>query len=343
MSSKLFTKLTLWLRRSHNEEGQAMVMAAFAMVVILGFGAFAVDIGHIAVQKSDLQNAADAAALAGVVEMPSNANAETVAVNYAKTNGMSVLSNKVTLNGETVSASAIGKNQLRVECSREVDYYFAGVLGFKSKVITAVAVAEKNSSAWSGEALPFVNTNIPFAVNTQFYVRDKAGSGSFDSIEKTDRGEKLKAGYWAFDVSWEDGLLAKKGMDNSVHKEVQDIYDDLVKSGGSRTVYLFSLSNSVINSTRVNIVTLDKKGNQVITSIKISDLGTNDNIQVGQLVLLQCTFDLCEDNSKTMKLTTKAVFDLGNNILDGNGNNYTDFPTNFESESGNGVGAKLIQ
>jgi len=343
MSSKICSKVALWLRRSQAEEGQAMVMAAFAMVVILGFGAFAVDIGHIAVQKSDLQNAADAAALAGVVEMPNNANAQTVAVNYAKTNGMSVSTNNVTLNGETVNASAIGQNQLRVQCSREVDYYFAGVLGFKSKVITAVAVAEKNSTAWSGEALPFVNTNIPFAINNQFYVRDKEGSGHFDSIEKTDRGEKLKAGYWAFDIGWEDGLLAKKGMDNSVQKEVQDIYDDLIESGGSRTVYLFSFSNSVINSGRVNIVTIDKKGNQVITSKKISDLGTKDNIQVGQLVLLQCTFDLCKDNSKTIKLTTKAVFDLDHDVLDEKGNNYADFPSNFESESGHGVGAKLIQ
>lgn len=344
MSIKKSSKLISWLRRSRAEEGQAMVMVAFSLVVILGFAAFAIDIGNIAVQKSDLQNAADAAALAGVVEMPSNANAETVAVNYAITNGMAVQNNKVALNGELVSATAMGPKQLKVECSREVKYYFAGVLGFKSKVVTAVAVAEKNTSSWSGEALPFVNTNIPFEVNHQFYVRDKDDSGLFDSIEMNDRGDKLKAGYWAFDIAWEDGLLAKRGMDNSVHKEVQDIYNDLVKAGGTRTVYLFSLSNSVIESEWVKIVTIDKKtGKEIITRKKIENLGTKDNIQVSQLVLLKCTFDLCTDNSKTMKLTTKAIYDLGNDNSEGDGTNYDNIPSDFESENGSGVGAKLIQ
>jgi Flp pilus assembly protein TadG len=338
------SRFSAWLKGSRGEQGQAMVMAAFAMVVILGFGAFAVDIGHVAVQKSDLQNAADAAALAGVVEMPLSANAVSTAVNYAKINGMDVAANNVTLNGEKVYATAIGTKQLRVECSREVDYYFAGVLGFESKVVTAVAVAEKNSSSWSGEALPFVNTNILFSLNGQFDVRDKAGYGSFDSIQKDDRGEKLKAGYWAFDVAWEDGLLAKKGMDNSVHKEVQDIYDDLVDAGGTRTVYMFSLSNTVIQSGNVKISTIDKKtGKETISTIKISKIGTADNIHVSQLVLLKCTFDVCEDNSKTIKLTTKGVYDLGNDVLDPKGNNYSDFPTDFESEDGSGAGAKLIQ
>ena len=53
---------SLW----RQEFGQGLVLAALAMVVILGFAAMAIDVGLFLHERRELQNAADAAALAGV-------------------------------------------------------------------------------------------------------------------------------------------------------------------------------------------------------------------------------------------------------------------------------------
>lgn len=48
-----------------NRRGAIAIVVALSMVVLLGFGAFAIDFGNAYVVKNELQNAADAAALAG--------------------------------------------------------------------------------------------------------------------------------------------------------------------------------------------------------------------------------------------------------------------------------------
>lgn len=68
------------------ESGQAMVLFALAFIVLCGFTAFAVDIGSFTNEKSELQNAADAAALAGAQVLP-DGDAEAVAIQYAALNG----------------------------------------------------------------------------------------------------------------------------------------------------------------------------------------------------------------------------------------------------------------
>jgi Flp pilus assembly protein TadG len=58
----------LWGRMralGRNESGAVAIITAILMVVFLGFLALAVDIGHLATVKNELQNAADASALAG--------------------------------------------------------------------------------------------------------------------------------------------------------------------------------------------------------------------------------------------------------------------------------------
>ena len=53
----------------HPRRGAIAVLAAFMLVVMLGFTALAVDIGYIAVNRNQMQNAADSAALAASVEL----------------------------------------------------------------------------------------------------------------------------------------------------------------------------------------------------------------------------------------------------------------------------------
>lgn len=58
------------LKTGHSRRGNVVVLSTAFFVVILAFTAFVVDIGYIALTKAKLQNAADAAALGAVLELP---------------------------------------------------------------------------------------------------------------------------------------------------------------------------------------------------------------------------------------------------------------------------------
>lgn len=55
--------------QANGQHGAVIVFAALLLMVLLGFTALAVDIGHLAVVRNELQNAADAGALAGAGEL----------------------------------------------------------------------------------------------------------------------------------------------------------------------------------------------------------------------------------------------------------------------------------
>src|SRR5687767_13486744 len=48
-----------------SEQGNALILGAASFAVLIGFGVLTIDIGRILVTKNQLQNAADAGALAG--------------------------------------------------------------------------------------------------------------------------------------------------------------------------------------------------------------------------------------------------------------------------------------
>ena len=70
------------------EDGEALVLFALLMVVLMGIAALVIDVGGGNVTKSKLQNAADAAALAGAQDLPNASNAENTAKNNAELNGV---------------------------------------------------------------------------------------------------------------------------------------------------------------------------------------------------------------------------------------------------------------
>jgi hypothetical protein len=57
------------------EQGNALILGALSFAVLIGFGVLTIDIGRILVTKNQLQNAADAGALAGASMFCENANA----------------------------------------------------------------------------------------------------------------------------------------------------------------------------------------------------------------------------------------------------------------------------
>ncbi len=133
-----------------NERGYVIVTTALSLVVLLGFGALAVDMGLLYSARTAAQRAADAAALAGAftfVVDPSSAQPSTAydhAMSTALSNnifGASLTEPEVTVNIDVANQRAT------VEIARAEGTLFARALGLNSVNIGARAVAEASQNA----------------------------------------------------------------------------------------------------------------------------------------------------------------------------------------------------
>jgi len=129
-----------WRKFRDDEQGAVAVLVALSMTVLLGFAAFAVDFGMLSSVKQSLQNAADAAALAGAAELADGANASAVQLavrSYADKNGVAEGDSSVT------AESSVSGSVVTVNVSRTVEMGFSVVLtGKQTRTVRASAAAE---------------------------------------------------------------------------------------------------------------------------------------------------------------------------------------------------------
>ncbi len=117
-----------------HERGQAIVLFSLLIGVIGLFVMLVVDVGFLLVEKRVVQNAVDAAALAGAQELPDDAGqAELVALNYAEANGLDPADLTVTFECTNalpqVCNTAAGKyDTITIEGSSKAPAFFGGLL-----------------------------------------------------------------------------------------------------------------------------------------------------------------------------------------------------------------------
>jgi Flp pilus assembly protein TadG len=139
---------SLW----RQEFGQGLVVGVLSMVVVLGFAAMAVDVGLFLHERRELQKAADAAALAGVQELPeSPVDALQAAEEWAYNNGIDVSE----VEGIEISTTYADDDTVTVSVQRDVPFVFARVLGFTSGTMHADATARMGSPSWSDNVMPW--------------------------------------------------------------------------------------------------------------------------------------------------------------------------------------------
>ena len=124
-----------WLKK---EAGQSVILVAISIALLCGVAALVADVGMVSVSQGQLQNAADAAALAAARDLPTAATAKTTAKTYAGYNGVATADTTATTpyNGNA--------NRIEVVCKETVNYTFARVIGLNSTVVSARAVAERS-------------------------------------------------------------------------------------------------------------------------------------------------------------------------------------------------------
>lgn len=116
-----------------SEDGAAMVIAALSLVAFLSVVSLVTDMGLKYHQKSQLQSAMDAAALAAVRYMPDKTKANAVALEYVEKNGFST---------ENVVVEFPTDEIVRVSDSREGKTIFASLFNVDSVQIRAKAAAK---------------------------------------------------------------------------------------------------------------------------------------------------------------------------------------------------------
>ena len=185
----------MWgLRRLRGESGQALILAAAAMVVILGMAAMAIDVGMFLQERRDLQNAADAAALAGAADLPdSPANAVSHATEWAEQNGIGAGE----LEGVTVSTTYVDNDTVTVAVKRDVPWLFARVLGRGSDTMRADATARIGSPSVIFNAMPWsllesAKAGVAYGIEvTLKYSAGSTGGGDYGILALGGTGKEI--------------------------------------------------------------------------------------------------------------------------------------------------------
>ncbi|HEY3426884.1 MAG TPA: pilus assembly protein TadG-related protein, partial [Negativicutes bacterium] len=141
-----------------SQSGSILVFVTIACVAFIGFLGLAVDMGHLYMVKIKMQNAVDAAALAGAAKLPSESAAKQQAANFVQANAqVDARANGFYYDPSNATAAVTAFNDTRypnaayaitVTLTNNVPTYFLTVFGVRNFPLTVTA--EAIASAGSG-------------------------------------------------------------------------------------------------------------------------------------------------------------------------------------------------
>ncbi len=139
-------------RRLADESGQAMILTAVFIGMLIVCVGLVVDVGHAMLVQRQLQAGVDAAALAGVQHLPNEQQAEDVAVQYSanpgEKNAVNTVGNATTTADATCLAGVPGCNRrdggfngIVVRSQSRVPTWFGRIAGIRNMTVSAKATA----------------------------------------------------------------------------------------------------------------------------------------------------------------------------------------------------------
>lgn len=190
---------------AHNERGAISVIVAILMVTLLGFVAIAVDIGVIYSERTQLQNGADASAMAMAQKCardasdPECSTTSAIAGSLANQNaldGMSKIYNiELDKTGRKVSVTTSAKEVGGADNS--VSLFFADVLGIPTKEVGA-----RSSAIWGSPKAG--RTAFPLAFSI-CQVKDKIG-GQLQLLQEHGKNGNADCNYGPSGAAVEGGF-----------------------------------------------------------------------------------------------------------------------------------------
>jgi Flp pilus assembly protein TadG len=181
--------------RRRGSRGQTIVLLAVALPAILGAMALATDLAVFYFNWAELQNAADAAALAGASYLPNWPNsANSAAQNYASLNGISP--------GEIASMQlGPGNTTISITLTRSVSYFLARALGLGSGTVQAKATAGVLATGSASGVKPIgIDDHIAYVYGQEIVLHQGVGPGNWASLALGGTGasvyqQNLESGY----------------------------------------------------------------------------------------------------------------------------------------------------
>jgi hypothetical protein len=173
-------RTSLWLRSRtaglRDQRGSMIALLALTFTIVMGTAAITVDLGRAWVQDVRLQAAADAAALAGVRELPGGtAQALDAAQAILTTNGVDPAIATITIDTTLVPGDTV-----RVELNDTLPLLFAPTIGFgPTQAIGVDAAAVAGSLGASSGVMPWGLPMPPggFEFATSYDIKVGAGGG----------------------------------------------------------------------------------------------------------------------------------------------------------------------
>ncbi len=159
-----------------SERGQTLALNVIFLVVLIGMVGLVVDGGNVMLQRRAAQGTADAAAMAGVLDVTrSRASAEAVALDYAvNRNGDGVEARQILATGS--NTASCGDRSMRpysvcVRVRREQQTFLAQIVGIRDTQATAQAIATASQVQSIAGWLPIGVRENAWTSGTQLSVR----------------------------------------------------------------------------------------------------------------------------------------------------------------------------
>jgi hypothetical protein len=288
------------MKRLTDQTGQALVLSALFLTVLLGMAAVSVDVGSWYHADRKAQAAADASALAAAQALPyDSVTAESHAKSYATKNGGG-------LKSVAFSGTAAGiDDTVTVEIEREAPGFFSQVLGVsgvtvgaraaaraaplgKARWVAPIVVSEKHPKLVCGLACfgPAHGTTLDYLHLKDVGTADGSGSFGFLNLDQSDTS----------------------GVGTSTLGEwIQHGYDGLLEPGA----FLTSTGNP-FSSTHVGSSLQDRIGTELLFPIYRTIAGSGSNAQyeiVGFVGFYLTGLDLQGNDEKLFGYFTQVIWD----------------------------------
>ena len=255
------------IERRGRERGAVAVMVAISMVVMMGFAALAIDLGGAYSERQQLQNGADASALAIAQDCAaarsSCATATGTANQYVDANKLDGAYNSVTV--------AKGSNSVMVATTYTRTNWFAGVIGIPTTDVSAQASAQwgpvssgstlpltfsltcfsSATKGWDGSGLP--NVSIEVIAN----IKDKVCTnpahnevnGGFGWLASDGCAARMNIGGW---VDSQNGAAGPSSDCESFWKKLQDqtalipLFDSFQATGSDKGYHIAGMASFTV-------------------------------------------------------------------------------------------------
>lgn len=278
-----------------SQKGSILMLMAFTIPFLFAISAIAVDCGYLYVQRSHMQNMADAAVLAGASKLGAGTtdDAQTLAKAYIDRNSND------SDTGNTVNYDFSEENntkKIRVDITRPAPLLFMKYFGFNTVDLAVYAIA-----SYSGSALGIFDYSIISGGNGIFYLNGEKGSGT-----GTFNGPIHSNGKFEFDTTG-SGTLNNVQLNAPVTISAPE-YSIAGLNNRKDLIKYFSYGADKIDITENNptisnyIVNLKKNA----TEMQARDIGSNRKLSsLGEKVYIHGNFD---DNSRIYYLAWEPSY-----------------------------------